>query len=146
MLAITIALLLAGKPTAAGAKGVAFCFTFAIKFQNRNIPLLIGAKYNYSIITTKCLRSLIENYGVIPTTTHTHTGQEDRGWCLHTRNCTFGWFSTHLSPQRAGPKTQMCLALNLCWYHGIESSKFYVQEEGRLETPQQSHSPQIQVK
>lgn len=72
MLAITISLLLAGKPTATGAKGVGFCFTFAIKFQNRNIPLLIGAKYNNSIITTKCLRLLIENYGVIPPHTHTH--------------------------------------------------------------------------
>lgn len=145
MLAITISLLLAGKPTATGAKGVGFCFTFVIKFQNRNISLLIGAKYNYSIITTKCLRLLIENYGAIPTT-HTHTGQGDRVWCLRTRKLTFGWFSTQRSSHRAGLKTQMCFALNLCWYHGIECSKFYVQEERRLETPQKSHSPQVQVK
>lgn len=82
MLAITISLLLAGKPTATGAKGVGFCFTFVIKFQNRNIPLLIGAKYNYSIITTKCLRLLIENYGAIPTThTHTQVRETECGAC-----------------------------------------------------------------
>lgn len=53
-----------------------FCFTFTMKFQNRNIPLLIGVRHNYSIITARCLKMSIENYSVIPTPAQ--WGQRDR--------------------------------------------------------------------